>query len=511
VEGQNNILLEGKNIYKSFPGVKALTNVSFDLLEGEVHILMGENGAGKSTLIKIFSGAYQADSGELLSFGKKLTINSPESAIACGIATSYQEFNLIDHLTVAENMYLGRMPHMQIPVFLDKGKMFSEAQKIIDDIGLDIDVHKKICELGVAQQQMVEIAKSLSMNARIYIMDEPTAALSNTEIDELFRVIRMLKSRKCGIIYISHRLEEIPQIGDRITVMRDGEKIDTVPADTDLDKLIEMMVGRPFHDVFPKICFQPGEELMRLEGLTRSKVFSDINLSLRAGEIVGLCGLVGSKRTEVLRAIYGADKISGGQIYLSGKPQKIKSPKQAVKAGVALLPEDRKKQGLVLIEDILDNMLLPSYSRYARFGLIDHKRAVSDATEVSKKISIKTPSLKQKTRNLSGGNQQKVVVARWLTSQCNIFLFDEPTRGIDVKAKREIYDLMNEIIKQGAGILMVSSELPEVMGICNKIYVMHHGRIVAQMDKSEYNQNKILKYALTGGDEVVKEKLAQAK
>lgn len=491
-------LLKARKISKSFPGVRALHEVDFDLKPGEVHVLMGENGAGKSTLIKIFSGAYIADFGELSLYDEPLVIEAPEQAIEHGIATSYQEFNLIDHLTVAENIFLGRMPKRGATPFVDKKKMFDDAQAIMQQIGIDINVRKKISELGVAQQQMVEIAKALAKHAKIYILDEPTAVLSNREIEELFQVIETLKEQKCGIIYISHRLEEISQIGDRITVLRDGEWISTVPASTEMDELIEMMVGRKFSETFPELHISPGRELLRVENMSRSKVFSDISLSLREGEIVGITGLVGSKRTEVLRGIYGADKIDSGTIYIEGEEIKIKSPTMAVQSKIALLPEDRKNQGLVLIRDVLDNIILPSFKRFSKYNFIKKAQTQRVAKEVSNRISIKTPSLKQKVKNLSGGNQQKVVVARWLTSECKIFLFDEPTRGIDVKAKSEIYGLMDEIIKQGAGIIMVSSEMPEVMNMCNRLYVMKSGKIVAEMNQCDYSQNTILKYALTG-------------
>jgi ribose transport system ATP-binding protein len=491
-------LLKARKICKSFPGVRALHEVDFDLKPGEVHVLMGENGAGKSTLIKIFSGAYSLDMGDWSLYDKPSKIESPQQAIDCGIATCYQEFNLIDHLTVAENIYLGRMPKLTNSPFIDKKKMFDEAQDIMKQIGIDINVRKKISELGVAQQQMVEIAKSLAMNARIYILDEPTAVLSSREIEELFQVIETLKEKGCGIIYISHRLEEICQVGDRITVLRDGEWISTVPASTELNSLIEMMVGRKFDETFPELHISPGKELLKVENMGRDKVFSDINLTLREGEIVGITGLVGAKRTEVLRGIYGADKIDAGTIYVEGKKVKIDSPTRAVQSKIALLPEDRKNQGLVLIRDVLDNIILPSFKRFSKYNFIKKAEAVRVASEVSERISIKTPSLKQKVENLSGGNQQKVVVARWLTSECKIFLFDEPTRGIDVKAKSEIYGLMDEIIKQGAGIIMVSSEMPEVMNMCNRLYVMKSGKIVAELNKEDYSQNNILKYALTG-------------
>ncbi len=498
---ERNVLIETKGVWKRFPGVVALENIDFELRSGEVHVLLGENGAGKSTLIKILSGAYCMDEGKLFINGKETVLSNTQQAIHLGIATCYQEFNLIPYLTVAENIYLGRFPLKSgspIPL-INKKKMVREAENIIKTMDVDLNPLAIVNTLGVAQQQMVEIAKSLSMNAKIYIMDEPTAVLSNKELDELFKVINKLRDSGAGIIYISHRLEELPVIGDRVTVMRDGKKIGTTDIKgVSIENLIEMMVGRTLEQTFPKIDVPVGKELLRTESISRGNIFKDINIKLHAGEIVGIAGLVGSKRTEVVRAIFGADKISSGKIYIDSRCIRLSHPKVAVKNGISLLPEDRKQQGLVLIHSVKDNITLPSIKTYCRSKVINELKVQSKAKEYVEKLDIKTPSIMQKTKNLSGGNQQKVVIAKWLASGCKIFLFDEPTRGIDVGAKSEVYMLMMEIIRQGGGIIMVSSEMPEVVNMCNRVYVMHQGRICAHLVKEKISQENILRYALMG-------------
>ncbi len=498
---EKNLLIETKGIWKRFPGVVALENIDFDLRSGEVHTLLGENGAGKSTLIKILSGAYSMDEGKLFIEGKETVLTNTQQAIHLGVATCYQEFNLIPYLTVAENIYLGRFPQKKgcpVPV-IDKKKMIKDAQEIIDAMDVDLKPNAVIKTLGVAQQQMVEIAKSLSMKAKIYIMDEPTAVLSNKELDELFKVINRLRESGAGIIYISHRMEELPIIGDRVTVMRDGKKIGTTDIKgVSVKKLIEMMVGRTLEQTFPKFDITVGKELLRTEKLTRENVFKGVSIKLHAGEIVGIAGLVGSKRTEVVRGIFGADKTTSGKIFIDSKEVKLSHPKVAVKNGISLLPEDRKQQGLVLIHSIKDNITLPSINSCCKSKIINESKVQAKAEEYVKKLGIKTPSIMQKTKNLSGGNQQKVVIAKWLASGCRIFLFDEPTRGIDVGAKSEVYILMNEIIRQGGAIIMVSSEMAEIVNMCNRVYVMHQGRVCAHLQGEDINQETILGYALMG-------------
>ena len=493
---KTDFLLTASGITKRFPGVLALSDVDFDLKPGEVHVLLGENGAGKSTFIKVLSGAYRADKGDLYLKGQKTAIQSPHHAMDLGIATCYQEFNLIPYLSVAENIFLGRFP-MRKAHIIDKPKLHQDAKAILDSIGIDLDVTKIVNDLGVAEKQMVEIAKALSLKAKIYIMDEPTAVLSNRELDELFRVIRQLRKQGAGIIYISHRLEELPVIGDRVTVLRDGRKIGTQNIkNVGVDQLIEMMVGRALDKSPREKKAKVGKEVLRVEGLSRHKIFHNISLKVHAGEIVGIAGLVGSKRTEVVRAIFGADPVHAGKVYLHDQEVSIRSPRSAVRKGVSLLPEDRKKQGLVLISTIRDNVILPSLSSLCKACVISDNKASRTTESFIKKLGIKTPSMGQKAQNLSGGNQQKVVIAKWLASGCKVFLFDEPTRGIDVGAKAEVYSLMHEITEQGGAILMVSSELPEVLHMCDRVYVMNNGRIRAELDREEMSQEKILKYAM---------------
>lgn len=493
-------LLQVEGVTKRFPGVLALTNIDFDLRPGEVHVLLGENGAGKSTLIKILSGAYKNDEGRIFIEGVETTIHNTHHAMNLGIATCYQEFNLIPYLSAAENIFLGRFPMLKSPIpTIDKKKLYKAAQEIIESIGIKLDVKSIVGNLSVAQQQMVEIAKSLSMQAKIYIMDEPTAVLTNKELNELFRVLRKLRSSGAGIIYISHRLEELPVIGDRVTVLRDGQKIATTDIkDASVDQLIEMMVGRSLKEAFPKADVKIGKEVLRVEGLTREKCFHDININVKEGEIVGLAGLVGSKRTEVVRAIFGADHVSKGKVYIDSKEVNIKSPRQGVSYGISYLPEDRKTHGLVLGMSVKDNISLASLKKSSRFFVIKDNYIEKKVRDFIEKLGIKTPSLLQKTKNLSGGNQQKVVIAKWLATGCRIFLFDEPTRGIDVGAKAEVYALMNRIIQAGAAIIMVSSELPEIINMCNRTYVMNNGRICAELNRDEMAQETILKYALMG-------------
>lgn len=490
-------ILKVEGITKRFPGVLALDNISFDLKPGEVHVLLGENGAGKSTLIKILSGAYKYDKGKIFIDGKEEKFNNTQHAMELGIATCYQEFNLIPYLSVAENMFLGRFPKFKnniVPV-IDKLKMQKESQKVVDSMGINLDVKKSVNKLGVAQKQMVEIAKSLLMNAKIYILDEPTAVLGKNEIDELFRVINSLKLKGCGIIYISHRLEELPIIGDRVTVLRDGKKISTNQIkNTTVDKLIEMMVGVRIENIFPKVNTTISRELLRVENLCKEEIFKDININVKAGEIVGIAGLVGSKRTEVARSIFGADKISSGKIFFDGEEVKITAPRKAVSIGICYLPEDRKELGLVLGMSVKDNISLPSVSKHTKGLVINDNILKTTATAFVKKLGIKTPSLQQKVKNLSGGNQQKIVIAKWLASGCKVFIFDEPTRGIDVKAKIEVYNLMNDIIKKGAGIIMISSEMIEIVNMCDRAYVMSNGKIRVELLKEKLSQENILKY-----------------
>jgi len=496
----SDLLLKMEGITKRFPGVLALDNVDFDVYEGEVHVLLGENGAGKSTLIKILSGAYEKDSGKITIEGKTVEIVNPHHAQDLGISTIYQEFNLVPYLTVSENIFLGREPIKgKIVKRVNKEIMKAHAKKLLLDLGVDIDTGIPVYRLGVADQQMVEITKALSMKARVCIMDEPTAALSANEIEELFRVIKRLKKERVGVIYISHRLEEIPLIGDRITVLRDGKNIGTVSAkETRMDSLIQMMVGRKIAEVSYHKERSIGEELLKVKDLSRKDGLNNINFIIRKGEVVGLAGLVGSGRTELARAIFGAEPFDEGKVYVSGQLVEIKSPQDAVAQRIAYLPEDRKLDGLVLVRSVQENITLPSLKRISHKGFIGRNIIRKSAKEYVTKLIIKTPSLEQMTMYLSGGNQQKVVIAKWLCSQSDIFLFDEPTRGIDVGAKAEIRNLIRELASQGAGVLMISSDLSEIIQICDRILVMYQGTICGEFSGEDASQEKILECALMG-------------
>ncbi|MGI1690751.1 sugar ABC transporter ATP-binding protein [Thermoanaerobacter uzonensis] len=491
-----------KEVSKSFPGVQALKNVDFDLTKGEVHGLLGENGAGKSTLIKILTGVYQKDEGEIFLEGKPVIINNPRDALNLGIAAIYQELALQPYLSVAENIFLGHEITKQSKLvrFINWKKMHEEARKILKELELDLDLNTPIKELGIGKQQMVEIAKVLSKNAKIVIMDEPTSSLSEKETEELFKVIFRLKEKGISIIYISHRLEEIFKICDRVTVMRDGEKIVTLnPKTTTKDELIKYMVGRTLEQHYPKIETKKGEEALRVENLTRKGVFENISFGAYTGEILGIAGLVGAGRTEIVRAIFGADPVDSGKIYIFGKERKITSPQDAIKEGLVLIPEDRKTQGLVLIQTVLDNIVLSSLPKYKKGLLLNYREVTSESSDLIKRLNIKTPTAKKVVKELSGGNQQKVVIAKWLTQKARIFIFDEPTRGIDVGAKVEIYNIMNELVKNGASVIMISSELPEILGMSDRIIVIHEGRVTAEFSREDADQEKIMKAATAAG------------
>ena len=501
-------LISMTGIVKQFPGVLALDNVDFDLRTGEVHALVGANGAGKSTLIKILSGVYHKDSGEVLLRGEPVEIRDPRHSQQLGIATIYQEYNLVPDLSVAENILLGHLPRVGnrfMELFIDRRRMISETAKLLEELDVDIAPSTPLRRLGVAKQQMVEIAKALSRDSEIYIMDEPTAALSSKEIRELFRVVRQMKDRGCSVIYISHRLEEVGEIADRVTVMRDGRKEETLNVeDASMDRLVQLMVGRSVTHGNPRPVCEAGENRLRVENLTRNGVFEDVSLDICAGEIVGLAGVMGSGRTEVARAIFGADRVDSGQVYVSGKPVRIKSPAQAVQQGICYLPEDRKGLGLVLSSSVRDNIILASLSRFSRLRLrgkgifLDRKRIRKEVMEQIKSLDIKASTIQQLVETLSGGNQQKVVIARWLCSSARIFLFDEPTRGIDVGAKSEIYGLVRALADEGAGVLIISSEVGELVDVCDRVYVLRQGRIVSELDRDDISKEAILALALTG-------------
>lgn len=492
----SEFVLEMRKIVKRYPGVVAVHNAQFDLRPGEVHCLVGENGAGKSTLMKILSGAVPLDSGEILLSGEPVTIHSPHHAQELGVSMIYQEFNLSPYLSVAENIFLGREPRLGRSPFINWSKMYREARAILGRIRVHLDVRKPVNECSVAQQQMVEIAKALSFNSKIIVMDEPSATLTEHELKALFALIRDLKHQGIGMVYISHRLEEIFEIGDRVTVMRDGEYIATKPvSEVTREDLIRMMVGRELTHEFPKEIFERGKERLRVEGLTRNGVFRDVNFSLHEGEIVGLTGLVGAGRTEVARAVFGADPIDGGRIFLDGRPITVRSPQDAIRQGIGLLTEDRKNQGLILGMTVRENTTLANLRSLVNLLFVSRARERAVTDRYVRELQIKTPSIEQNAQNLSGGNQQKVVLAKWLFTESKVLIFDEPTRGIDVGAKVEIYKLMNELVRKGVCILMISSELPEVLGMCDRILVMHEGRVAGELPRAEATQERVMQLA----------------
>jgi len=499
---EEKAILRMNGIVKRYPGVLALDKVDFDLRAGEVHALVGENGAGKSTLMKVLSGAIPMDAGEIYLDGQNMEILSPHHAQQLGISMIYQEFNLSPYLSVAENIFLGREPLRRWVAFIDWSRMYSDARDILARINVSLDVRRPVNELSVAEQQMVEIGKALSFNAKILVMDEPSATLTEHELTSLFNLIRSLKQQGIGIIYISHRIEELFEIGDRVTVMRDGKRIDTTNVrDVDKEQIIRMMVGRKITAEFPKQKFERGPEILKVDNLNRAGVLKNISFSVHRGEIVGITGLVGAGRTELVRAVFGADPIDSGEVLLDGRKVKVRSPQDAIKLGIGLLTEDRKNQGLVLGMKLRENVTLSGLDLLVKRIFIDRDKERSETERYVKELQIKTPSIEQFVKNLSGGNQQKVVLAKWLFTKSRMLLFDEPTRGIDVGAKREIYHLMNELVARGVGVLMISSELPEVLGMCDRIIVMHEGRIAAEIPQSEATQEKVMHYA-TGGDGV---------
>lgn len=490
--------LQMSHITKRFPGVLALSNVDFTLRKGEVHALLGENGAGKSTLMKILSGVYQPDEGDIIFEDKPVSFASPLSAQNVGITIIHQEFNLFPELTVEDNIFIGREFCKNNRWRLDEKQQRQAAIDILQKLNLNISPDTLVADLTVAQQQMVEIAKAISVNAKILIMDEPTAALTETEIDSLFRVTRLLKEQGTGIVYISHRLEELALIADRATVMRDGQFIATVDYDSvKISDLIAMMVGRDLGNIYPRREPQPQRKpVLEVSGLTRKGVLNNIDFTLHQGEILGFAGLMGAGRTELARAIFGADPIDSGTIKLNSKETVIKDIPDAIQQGISYLTEDRKKEGLALGLSVERNIMLGNYPEYSnRYGNVDSKRCQQTSEEQVKALRIKTPHLEQAALNLSGGNQQKIIIARWVCKDTDILIFDEPTRGIDVGAKLEIYELMNRLVAKGKSIIMISSELPEVLGMCDRILVMRNGRITGELASDDATQEKIMQYA----------------
>jgi rhamnose transport system ATP-binding protein len=481
------LTLEG--ISKSFPGVRALSDISFDVQPGEVHALLGENGAGKSTLIKVMSGVYQADAGTMTHDGNPTTFSSPQAAQNAGIATIYQELLLFPELSVAENIFMGHAPRNRLGA-IDWKKMRERAREVLASLDIhDLDVTAIVGALSVGNKQRIEIAKALSHNARILIMDEPTAALTEHDVTRLFGIVRLLRSRGVAVVYISHRLEEVFLLADRVTVLRDGEFVATKHvSDTNHDDLVQMMVGRRIEALFPKVEAKLGPVLLELETVVRKPTTKGISFQLRAGEILGIAGLVGSGRSELAEVIFGMTPAEEGTIRVDGKPVRIESPSDAKHLGIAYVPEDRGRQGLVRPMPVNQNVSLASLSRVSQSSFIDRKAEDALAQESVKQLQIRASSIKQIVGKLSGGNQQKVGLSKWLATEPRILIMDEPTRGIDVGAKAEIHRLMGELASKGMAILMISSELPEVLGMSDRILVMRAGRIVKEVDRADATQ-----------------------
>lgn len=488
-------IVELSGVTKEFPGVLALNNVNFNLKSGEVLALLGENGAGKSTLMKILSGVYTRDTGTMKVFGDEVSDMNPKKAQELGIAIIHQELNMCQHLTVAENIFLGR-EETKGDVLLNKS-MVKQAREILNKLNIDIDPNTILEDLAVSKQQMVEIAKALSTNAKILIMDEPTSALTSKEIDDLFRIIKQLKAEGCGIVYISHRLEELEHIVDRVTVLRDGQYITSLDFTPDaLEEIITHMVGREIKEKFPRVECTRGKKILEVKDLNAGKMVRDVNFDVYEGEIIGIAGLMGAGRTETTRAIFGVDAKDSGQIILDGKEVVIHKPEDAIKAGIVLAPEDRKKDGLCTKLSIRENIALSNLDILCnKLGIVNRKKEKEMIDKAVGNLRIKLPNAEVNAASLSGGNQQKVVVGKWLARNSRVVIFDEPTRGIDVAAKVEIYHLMNELKKEGIGVVFVSSEMPEVLGVSDRVIVMCDGRITGELMTKEATQDKILKYA----------------
>jgi ribose transport system ATP-binding protein len=500
-------ILRMEGVRKTFPGVVALDGVDFDLRRSEVHVLLGENGAGKSTLIKMLSGAHRPDGGRILVDGGPARIHGAQDAERLGIATIYQEFNLVPDLSVAENIFLGRQPRRFGVV--NRTKMDEQAAGLLARVGVDVSPRTRVRDLGIARLQMVEIAKALSLNARVLIMDEPTAVLTTEEVDKLFRIVRTLRADGVGIVFITHHLEEIAALGDRVTVLRDGRSVTQVPAATDQDELVRLMVGRSIEQQYPRerpasisaggsTGESTGESapLLKVSGLSRGGSFQDIGFEVRAGEVVGLAGLVGAGRTEVVRALFGADPYDTGTVEVAGAPLPRHDVVAAMDAGIGLVPEDRKGQGLVLDASVQENLGLVTLRGATRAGLVDRAGQRRAAERVAEQLAVRMAGLDQRVRTLSGGNQQKIVIGKWLLADSKVLILDEPTRGIDVGAKVEIYQLINELTASGHAVLMISSDLPEVLGMSDRVLVMAQGRIAGELTAREATQDAVMALAV---------------
>ena len=496
-------LLKMEKISKSFPGVRALDAVDLEVYEGEVLALVGENGAGKTTLMEILNphpaptGFYKQDSGRIFLKGEEIRPRNPSEAQALGISFIHQHFNLAPNLTVAENVFLGREPRKSgVLKIVDRAEMTRKTREILDSLGEDLPPDALVGDLSVAQRQVVEIAKALSQDARLIIMDEPTSALDRDETERLFDIVRKLKSRKISTVFITHRLEEVFDIADRVVVLRDGKRVgDADIQNTDVDAVVRMMVGREL-TMFPKQPAEIGDAIMEVEGLSRNGVVQDVSFQLKRGEILGLAGMVGAGRTEMVRALFGIDKKDSGRISIDGDEVSINSPRDALRAGLGLAPEDRQLQGLILLMAVKENMTLPGLRRLSRWGVVNRHKEREIADHYVDKLMIQTPSVDQPVMGLSGGNQQKVVLAKWLALSPRVLILDEPTRGIDVGAKADVHSLMSEIAGQGIGIIMISSEMPEILGMSDRIIVMAEGRITGEFGREEADQERIMSCAM---------------
>ena len=492
-------MLSFQHISKSFPGVKALRDVSFSIRKGEVHALVGENGAGKSTLLNILKGIYQPDEGQIIYDGSSIKIKSPGHASSIGINMVHKEINLVPELTVGQNILLGNEP-MGKGIAINYRELYRRCNEALKELDCPFSDKEQVKKLSAAQMQMIAIARSLMYNSKVVAFDEPTASLSNAETRHLFEIINKLKNNGTSIIYVSHRLEEIFEIADRVTVLRDGKVIDTLNVkDVDKKTLVRLMVGREVSEYMQHTANYSTEEVaLKVENLTSDGVFENVSFELKRGEILGISGLVGSKRTDVVRAIFGADKFTSGNIYMNGKPIKIKSPNKAIKAGIALLPEERKSQGFIKLMSNDMNVNISSLDKSMKRGKLDYRALKKNTEYYIKELKITPPNPDMETTNLSGGNQQKIVLAKWLSINSQIIIFDEPTRGLDVGAKSEIYRLMDEFVRNGNSIIMVSSELPEILGMSDRIIVMHEGKAVATLNGAEATEVDVLHYAMGG-------------
>lgn len=487
-------LLKMKNIHKRFQGVYALNSIDFELRRGEVHALLGENGAGKSTLIKVLGGIYSADEGDIYVNGNKIEIKDVTTAQANGIAIIHQELVLVPHMTVAENIFLGREP--LLGKFINFAKMNADTKALLDAYDLNIHPETLLKDLSIAQQQMVEIVKAISYQSKILVMDEPTSSISDKEVNFLFETMRTLTARGVGIIYISHKMSELEEICDRVTILRDGTYVGTeVVKETSKDRLISMMVGRELTNYYTRDYQEPGETVLECKDIADGDMTKGASFKLKKGEIIGFAGLVGSGRSEVMKCIFGLSNIVNGEIYLNGGKVDIQSPNDAMKMGIALVPEDRKFEGLYLQQDVRFNSTIEVLNQFIKGLFVDRKKEGAITQKYIDLMATKTPSQEQTIGNLSGGNQQKVMIGRWLATSPKILILDEPTRGVDVGAKAEIYSIMNQLVKEGMSIIMISSELPEIINMSDRVYVMNHGKVTGCLNREEISQQKIMELA----------------